>query len=167
MTKQIAPPAPDHKAYFMQKLGISERLLERCLGEALSAGGDYADLYFESIASTSIGLDESLVKSANQGMSAGCGVRVVSGERTGYAYTDDLSADRLLRAARTAARRSRESATRATEPAERSGRCPTSCTTAARRSLAPSRWPGVRAQRKQNARRDASGIVTRRSSRPV
>jgi TldD protein len=92
-----------HQHYFFEKFGLTERLLERCLGEALSAGGDYADLYFESIASTSIGVDESLVKSASQGVSAGCGVRVVSGERTGYAYTDDLSADRLLRAARTAA----------------------------------------------------------------
>jgi TldD protein len=97
------PAGPQHKKYFFDKFGITERLLERCLGEALSAGGDYADLYFESIASTSIGVDESLVKSASQGVSAGCGVRVVSGERTGYAYTDDLSADRLLRAARTAA----------------------------------------------------------------
>jgi TldD protein len=92
-----------HKQYFFEKFGITERLLERCLGEALSAGGDYADLYFESVASTSIGLDESLVKSASQGVSAGCGIRVVSGERTGYAYTDDLSADRLLHAAKTAA----------------------------------------------------------------
>ena len=50
-----------------------------------------------------MGVDESLVKSASQGVSAGCGVRVVSGERTGYAYTDDLSAERLLHAARTAA----------------------------------------------------------------
>jgi TldD protein len=97
------PPPPQHKRFFFDTFGITERLLERCLGEALSAGGDYADLYFESIASTSIGLDESLVKSAGQGMSAGCGVRVVAGERTGYAYTDDLSAERLLRAARTAA----------------------------------------------------------------
>jgi TldD protein len=92
-----------HKQYFFDKFGITERLLERCLGEALSAGGDYADLYFESIASTSIGVDESLVKSASQGVSAGCGIRVVSGERTGYAYTDDLSSDRLLHAAKTAA----------------------------------------------------------------
>src|SRR5277367_2502019 len=91
-----------HKRYFFEKFGLTERLLERCLGEALSAGGDYADLYFESIASTSIGVDESLVKSASQGVSAGCGIRVVSGERTGYAYTDDLSSERLLRAARTA-----------------------------------------------------------------
>jgi TldD protein len=93
----------DHKRYFFQKFQLTERLLERCLGEALSAGGDYADLYFESIASTGIGVDESLVKSASQGVSAGCGVRVVSGERTGYAYTDDLSGERLLHAARTAA----------------------------------------------------------------
>src|ERR1700744_821548 len=92
-----------HKQYFFQKFGITDRLLERCLGEAVSAGGDYADLYFESVAATSLGLDEQIVKSASQGVSAGCGVRVVSGERTGYAYTDDLSAERLLRAARTAA----------------------------------------------------------------
>lgn len=83
-------PAPDHKRYFIEKLGLSERLMERCLGEALSAGGDYADLYFESVTSTSLGIDESLVKSASQGISVGCGIRVVSGERTGYAYTDDL-----------------------------------------------------------------------------
>jgi TldD protein len=99
----MTTPAPDHKRYFIEKLGLSERLMERCLGEALSAGGDYADLYFESVTSTSLGIDESLVKSASQGISVGCGVRVVSGERTGYAYTDDLSSDRLLRAARTAA----------------------------------------------------------------
>src|ERR1700691_2007635 len=96
-------PSPDHKRYFIENLDVSERLMERCLAEALSAGGDYADLYFESVTSTSLGIDESLVKSASQGISVGCGVRVISGERTGYAYTDDLSGERLLRAARTAA----------------------------------------------------------------
>src|SRR5260370_10380895 len=43
------------------------------------------------------------VKAETQGIWAGCGVRVLSGERTGYAYTDDLSPDKILRAARTAA----------------------------------------------------------------
>jgi TldD protein len=99
----MTTPAPDHKRYFTDKLGVSERLIERCLAEALSAGGDYADLYFESVTSTSLGIDESLVKTASQGVSLGCGVRVLSGERTGYAYTDDLSTDALLKAARTAA----------------------------------------------------------------
>src|SRR5258708_14239641 len=96
-------PVPEHKRYFIEKLGLSERLMERCLGERLSAGRAYAALYFESVTSTSLGMYESLVKSTSQGVSIGCGIRVLSGERTGYAYTDDLSSERLLRAARTAA----------------------------------------------------------------
>ena len=101
----LGPPMtfPEHELHFFQKFGLSGRLIERCLGEALSAGGDFADLYFESVVSSAISVDESLVKSASQGVSAGCGVRVVSGDRTGYAYTDDLSPERLMRAARTAA----------------------------------------------------------------
>src|SRR2546430_10524455 len=88
---------------FFQKFGITPSDLQRYLGEALSAGGDYADLYFEYLTSTSISVDESIVKSASQGISAGCGVRVLAGERTGYAYTDDLAPEKILRAARTAA----------------------------------------------------------------
>ncbi len=88
---------------FFQKFGLTHNDLQRYLGEALSAGGDYADLYFEYLTSTSISVDESIVKSATQGISAGCGVRVLAGERTGYAYTDDLSPAKILRAARTAA----------------------------------------------------------------
>src|SRR5205807_4696931 len=86
-----------------EQYGLNEVDLERYLGAALGAGGDYADLYFEYLTTTSITLDESMVKSASQGISAGCGVRVISGERTGYAYTDDLAPEKILRAARTAA----------------------------------------------------------------
>ena len=89
--------------FFFEHYGLTEHDLERYLAAALSAGGDYADLYFEYLSSTSLMVDESMVKSASQGISAGCGVRVVSGERTGYAYTDDLSPERILHAARTAA----------------------------------------------------------------
>ncbi len=103
MSLSDTSPQPSHRRYFFEKFGITERLLERCLGEALSAGGDYADLYFESVTSTSLGVDEQIVKSASQGTSAGCGIRVLSGERTGYAYTDNLNPERLLHAARTAA----------------------------------------------------------------
>src|SRR5437870_10943465 len=93
----------DKNRFFFQHYGLNERDLERYLAAALSAGGDYADLYFEYLSSTSLMVDESMVKSASQGISAGCGVRVLSGERTGYAYTDDLSPERILHAARTAA----------------------------------------------------------------
>ncbi len=103
MSIQAPSPSPNHKRFFFEKFGITDRLLERCLGEALSAGGDYADLYFESVTAIGLGVDEQIVKSASQGTSAGCGIRVLSGDRTGYAYTDNLNADRLLHAAKTAA----------------------------------------------------------------
>src|SRR5215470_8069620 len=93
----------NQQSLFFSKFGITPAALESYLGEALSAGGDYADLYFEYLTTTSLSVDESMVKSASQGISAGCGVRVISGERTGYAYTDDLAPDKIRRAARTAA----------------------------------------------------------------
>jgi len=91
------------KKFFFERYGLAQADIERYLAAALSAGGDFADLYFEYQTSTSVSLDESMVKSASQGISVGCGVRVLSGERTGYAYTDDLSPERILHAARTAA----------------------------------------------------------------
>jgi len=93
----------DKNRFFFEHYGLTERNVEQYLAAALSAGGDYADLYFEYLNSTSLSVDESMVKTASQGISAGCGVRVISGERTGYAYTDDLSPERILHAARTAA----------------------------------------------------------------
>src|SRR5438045_5945214 len=93
----------DKARFFFEHYGLTERDLAHYLDAAIFAGGDYADLYFEYLSSTSLMVDESMLKSASQGISAGCGVRVVSGERTGYAFTDDLSSDRILHAARTAA----------------------------------------------------------------
>jgi TldD protein len=90
-------------SFFARKFAITERDLDRYLSEAMSAGGDYADLYFEYLVTTSIMMDESIVKSATQGTSLGVGIRVIAGERTGYAYSDDLSPEKILRAARVAA----------------------------------------------------------------
>src|SRR5450432_2477347 len=91
------------ESFFAAKFGISRRDLENYLSDALSRGGDYADLYFEYLATASISIDESIVKSATQGVSLGVGVRVIAGERTGYAYSDDLSAEKIKHAARVAA----------------------------------------------------------------
>ena len=90
-------------SFFASKFGMTERDLESYLSEALSNGGDYADLYFEYLATSSLSLDESIVKSATQGVSMGVGIRVIAGERTGYAYSDDLSPERIRKAARVAA----------------------------------------------------------------
>jgi TldD protein len=90
--------------FFLDRFGLTESDLEKYLAAALSDGGDYADLYFEYTTTSSILLDESLVKSATEGISMGCGVRVVAGEQTGYAYSDDLGPEHILKAARIAAR---------------------------------------------------------------
>jgi TldD protein len=90
-------------SFIARKFGVTARDLERYLAEALSGGGDYADVFFEYLETTSISIDESIVKSATQGVSVGAGVRVISGEKTGYAYSDDLSPERILQAARVAA----------------------------------------------------------------
>src|SRR3954467_7523547 len=89
-------------SFFASKFGISETDLQNYISEALSNGGDYADLYFEYLPTSSISIDESIVKSATQGVSMGVGVRVIAGERTGYAYSDDLSPERIRKAARVA-----------------------------------------------------------------
>ncbi len=91
------------ESWIAGKFGITPQDLESYLGEALSRGGDYADLYFEYQATSLISLDEGIVKSASQGVSLGVGVRVIAGERTGYAYSDDLSPERIRKAARVAA----------------------------------------------------------------
>src|ERR1700716_3119760 len=91
------------ESFFGDRFNITERDLERYLAEALSRGGDYADLYFEYLATSMIAMDESIVKSATQGVSLGVGVRVISGERTGYAYSDDLSPEKIRKAAKVAA----------------------------------------------------------------
>src|SRR5580658_5097057 len=91
------------ESLFATRFHITRADLEGYLSEALAHGGDYADLYFEYLLTSSIGIDESMVKSANQGVSMGVGVRVISGERTGYAYSDALSPEKIRKAARVAA----------------------------------------------------------------
>jgi len=91
------------QSFFAERFGITEHDLESYLSEALSAGGDYADVYFEYLATSSLGIDEQIVKSATEGVSMGAGVRVIAGERTGYAYSDDLSPAKIRKAAHTAA----------------------------------------------------------------
>jgi TldD protein len=77
--------------------------MEKLLALALARGGSFADLYFEHDRSSSLLLEEGIVRTATAGVTCGLGVRAVSGERTGYAYTDDLSWPAMARAADTAA----------------------------------------------------------------
>ncbi len=91
------------ESFFAHRFGITQSDLESYLGDALSRGGDYADLYFEYLSTSSMSVDESIVKSATQGVSVGVGVRVIAGERTGYAYSGDLTPEKIRKAAKVAA----------------------------------------------------------------
>src|SRR5262245_66020140 len=91
------------KSIFFQTYNLNVADLENYLGEALARGGDYADLYFEYRINHSVVLEEQIVKSATKSISLGVGVRVISGEKTGYAYSDSLDREHILKAAHTAA----------------------------------------------------------------
>jgi TldD protein len=91
----------DERARVPSDVAISE--MERLLSLALSRGGTFADLYFQHHRTSSLLLEEGILRTASAGVTCGLGVRVVSGERTGYAYTDDLSWPAMAKAAETAA----------------------------------------------------------------
>ncbi len=75
---------------------------ERVLTHALGAG-DFADAFYERRVTRSFRLQDGRIHEAGISVSCGVGIRVVSGERTGYAYSDDLSEEKLLATARVAA----------------------------------------------------------------
>ncbi len=77
--------------------------ISKLLSVGMSRGAELAEVYVERGASTAVTLEEGRVKSAQRGASSGVGIRVVSGARFGYAYSDDLDDAALERAASTAA----------------------------------------------------------------
>ena len=91
-------------AFLRDRYGIDTAVAQSLLDAALSRGGEYAELYFEHRTSGNINFEQQAVKSANRSISQGLGVRVLLGEAVGYAYTEDLSRDAMLRAADTAAK---------------------------------------------------------------
>ena len=81
--------------------GLTEAHLRRALGEITSYGADDADLYFQYTRSEGWSLEEGIVKTGSFSIDQGVGVRAVSGEKTAFAYSDDISEASLLDAART------------------------------------------------------------------
>ncbi|MCB9764803.1 MAG: TldD/PmbA family protein [Alphaproteobacteria bacterium] len=92
------PPNP-----FLSWFGVDEALLQRVMTELTARGADAADLYFQHARTTRINLEDGIISQAVSSVDQGVGLRVVIGDQTGYAYTEDLSLDAMLAAARTAA----------------------------------------------------------------
>ncbi len=81
-------------------LGVND--LEHLLGSALSTGGDFADLYFQSSRLESWVLENQQVKSGSHSIDRGVGIRINQGEKTGFAYTDALNKNSISEAVKTA-----------------------------------------------------------------
>ena len=95
----------DHlnKENILQHFSITENDLLKVINEALGKGGDYADIFFEHTFSNSISLRDGEVNRAASNIDFGVGIRVVSGDQTGYAYVENTQIAELLKAAKTAA----------------------------------------------------------------
>jgi len=88
--------------FFMSRFGMNSNALERILGNALERKADYADLFFEYRSAEGLGLEESMVNQTSKSVSHGVGVRVCAEDRTGYAYSDEVTIDRMKLAAEAA-----------------------------------------------------------------
>lgn len=87
---------------FQEWFGVDEKLISKVMSELMSGGADFADLYFQHSRSNSIRMEDGLISSANTSIEQGVGLRVVIGDQVGYAFTEDLSLESMLGAAKTA-----------------------------------------------------------------
>jgi TldD protein len=79
--------------------GLDLPVIERALGALLGPGVDSADLYFQHTRHEGWGLEDGIVKEGSHNIEQGVGVRAVSGEKVGFAYSDAIDAPALLEAA--------------------------------------------------------------------
>ncbi|KAB7770074.1 metalloprotease TldD [Xanthomonas maliensis] len=88
--------------------GLDAGHLDRTFGALLGPGIDFGDLYFQHSRRESWSVEDGIVKDGAHSIEQGVGVRAIAGEKTGFAYSDDIHRDALLEAARSARAISRE-----------------------------------------------------------
>ena len=84
------------------RFGVTEEQLRSLVAEGLRAGGDWCDLYFEDTSYHDLLLRDGVVGSGGYHVDYGCGIRVLKGEKTGYAYAETTDYPSLLNAAKAA-----------------------------------------------------------------
>jgi TldD protein len=93
----------DNAESYLSHFEVTQDLLQKVIFAAMEKGADYADLYFEHTLENYSALEDGKVNSAYSNIGFGVGIRVLKGDQTGYAYSENLSPDAMLKAARTAA----------------------------------------------------------------
>jgi len=104
------------RSTLLEPTGITEQDINRVLGQIMDRDVDYADLYFQYSRHESWSLEEGQVKSGAHSIDQGVGVRAVSGEKTGFAYSDEFLLPALSDAADAARAIARQSGTSHTQP---------------------------------------------------
>jgi len=79
--------------------GLDDRHLDEALGRMLTGGVDAAELYFQFVRHESWSLEDGMVKEGSHSIDQGVGVRAMSGDKTGFAYSDELVVPALMSAA--------------------------------------------------------------------
>jgi TldD protein len=95
-------------ANVLDPAGLSERHLNSTLGNLMQGGVDYADLYFQVSRAESWSLEDGIIREGSFSLEQGVGVRANSGEKTGFAYSDELLVPALQSAAKAARAISRQ-----------------------------------------------------------
>jgi TldD protein len=88
--------------HYHKIFGLDLNQLQTLIATALAKGGDYADLYFEYTTFFNLNLKDGVVSSGGFHTDCGVGIRVLKGERTGYAYSENLAMAQMLKAAQAA-----------------------------------------------------------------
>jgi TldD protein len=96
-------PVSQTAAGYLDHFEVSRELLQKVISTAMEKGGDYADLYFEHTLEHYSALEDGKVNSAYSNIGFGVGIRVLKGDQTGYAYSENVSPEAMFKAARTAA----------------------------------------------------------------
>jgi TldD protein len=86
----------------LSPVGIDNSHIDRLLGQLKTASVDAADIYFQSSRLQSWVLEDGIIKEGNFSIEQGAGIRAISGEKTGFAYSDELQFPTLLQAAQAA-----------------------------------------------------------------
>lgn len=89
---------------YLNFFGVSQEDLRRLVEIALAEGGDYADIYFEHSIANELALRDKEVNAVGSHIDYGVGIRVISGDQTGYAYSEITTMPKMIEAARTAAK---------------------------------------------------------------
>jgi len=79
--------------------GLDDAALDRLMGQLMSGRIDYGDLYFQYSRHESWSLEEGRVKSGSHNIEQGVGIRAIAGEKTGFAYSDEIMLPALVEAA--------------------------------------------------------------------